>query len=933
MISMELADREKLKCYFETGAVPTETQFGELIDTTINKVDDDVNVIKSGDDIRIGIGTDSPRTKLEVAGDLLATNLYILHEEEPISIEEALDVRTLEQISLKDQLIFLDKVSEGQGGTLQIRRSAEGGIKLIGGYDKLGEGAFLDFSQHKDRFKLNQGTISMWFRYLPDSPSLDSWFRLFTVGERDGSNIEKDGFRLEVSNSVNIAPAVRVIIISGGSEVLRISSNITSENHLNGWHHVVFTIGIKPDGLGINELFLNGQPVPLNAYIAGNKTYNGPFLNASSDPNILRIGSVYASDQPRSFLGIVDEVALIDRAISEEEVQEIYQGGLDHKLEETYQNQLVSYWKMGDDHNFPTITDYSGNDHFAGLHGPLTVGQIPFRNKYDLLYTDLFENQKILNLQPWNSSGKDTYTLGNVGIGTSVPVSILHVHDNQESIVKIETESSHYSARIHLSSPETDGYLGVYGSHYSHDEINEKLVLNCWNNPVALQTMNSQLEFWTLGKERMTIANQGYVGIHEPHPKYELDINGTVAARQFLLIDENGQTRPFEGDLWQRSPSDDIISGHGNVGIGIPDPNERLAVDGAITLGISKADKPGTIRWSGQDFEGRLNDKWVSLTQGSKHTHFEEGRLGIGTNKPQALLHLVGSGSDVKKTHGGHFMIGRSSGYNLSIDDNEIAVRRNRKPANLHLQAFGGDLTIHKDKGIESEVIFKDSGRLGLGTRAPHAKLHVAGRSDIKRRDSGLLMVGDASDYHLVMDENEISVRKGKLPWHMHLQAYGGQITIHKDRPEYNQVVITENGKLGIRNNDPYYTLDINGEARKSTSNYSWIIKSDERIKKKVKDFRDGLKELVKVRPVSFEYNGKWGTESGMNGIGLIAQEVKEIFPFMVNEVNENLEPQDPKKTKLLEFNPSAMLYVLINAVKEIDQKITHLENQLKSKK
>ena len=57
-----------------------------------------------------------------------------------------------------------------------------------------------------------------------------------------------------------------------------------------------------------------------------------------------------------------------------------------------------------------------------------------------------------------------------------------------------------------------------------------------------------------------------------------------------------------------------IFYGGGNVGIGTNNPSEGLQVTGAILIGTTVNNTPGTIRYTGTDFEGRLGSGWVSLT-------------------------------------------------------------------------------------------------------------------------------------------------------------------------------------------------------------------------------------------------------------------------------------------------------------------------------
>ncbi len=55
----------------------------------------------------------------------------------------------------------------------------------------------------------------------------------------------------------------------------------------------------------------------------------------------------------------------------------------------------------------------------------------------------------------------------------------------------------------------------------------------------------------------------------------------------------------------------------GNVGIGITPNNQKLEVNGAITIGNTSNNSAGSIRYTGTDFEGSNGSQWNSLTQSS----------------------------------------------------------------------------------------------------------------------------------------------------------------------------------------------------------------------------------------------------------------------------------------------------------------------------
>jgi hypothetical protein len=117
--------------------------------------------------------------------------------------------------------------------------------------------------------------------------------------------------------------------------------------------------------------------------------------------------------------------------------------------------------------------------------------------------------------------------------------------------------------------------------------------------------------------------------------------------------------------------------------------------------------------------------------------------------------------------------------------------------------------------------------------------------------------------------------------------------------------------------------LTVNGDAAK-VGGGTWSAVSDARLKKDVKDLEAGLAELRQVRPVRFRYNGAGGTPDGMEGVGVIAQEIEMVLPETVRRL--------PGETGLEEvriFDASPLTFMLINAVKELATRVEHLEQAL----
>jgi hypothetical protein len=122
--------------------------------------------------------------------------------------------------------------------------------------------------------------------------------------------------------------------------------------------------------------------------------------------------------------------------------------------------------------------------------------------------------------------------------------------------------------------------------------------------------------------------------------------------------------------------------------------------------------------------------------------------------------------------------------------------------------------------------------------------------------------------------------------------------------------------------------LQVSGGAFKNDGSANWATTSDARVKEDVRELEAGLSELRQVRPVRFRYNGRAGTPAGLAGVGVLGQEIESIFPDTVRRVASGA-ATDPGLEDLRVFDPSALTYVLINAVKELAAKVEQLEQEL----
>jgi hypothetical protein len=185
------------------------------------------------------------------------------------------------------------------------------------------------------------------------------------------------------------------------------------------------------------------------------------------------------------------------------------------------------------------------------------------------------------------------------------------------------------------------------------------------------------------------------------------------------------------------------------------------------------------------------------------------------------------------------------------------------------------------------------------------------GGSDATYADtSGYLVTGDVGATSIVMDDNEIMARNNGGSSPLYFQATGGDVGIGQQ-------------------NAPAYKLEVNGSAGKPGGGI-WSAPSDQRLKQDIQPYTDGLSSLVQINPVTFHYSPGSGYDPAPEYVGVIAQELNEVAPYMVSESPKVLEDGS---TGYLQVDMSATMFMLINAVKEQQALISTLQTELEALK
>ncbi|MEL6863550.1 MAG: tail fiber domain-containing protein [Bacteroidota bacterium] len=305
----------------------------------------------------------------------------------------------------------------------------------------------------------------------------------------------------------------------------------------------------------------------------------------------------------------------------------------------------------------------------------------------------------------------------------------------------------------------------------------------------------------------------------------------------------------------------------------------------------------------------------------------DSGNVGFGTATPVIQVHVVnGNSPGLRLDQNG------SSGFQSQIWD----MAGNETNFFVRDVTNGSLLPFKIKPSAPTNSLFVDSdGQIGLGTQNVSEKLQIeSGNLHVKAGNVGINTAPSANALDVVgnvlITGNPVIVGTTTFTGNMSafLTATTSTFFSAASAPTPLQPVLAldaANTRVGIGTNAPGHLLELSADDAVKPGGGDWTAASDRRLKTNVKDFTDGLETLMAIRPVTFNYNGKLEMPKDQEFVGVIAQEVQEVAPYMVNSLGSQAEDG----SDYLAFDGTPMKYVLINAVQEQQAQIEAQQKEI----
>lgn len=143
------------------------------------------------------------------------------------------------------------------------------------------------------------------------------------------------------------------------------------------------------------------------------------------------------------------------------------------------------------------------------------------------------------------------------------------------------------------------------------------------------------------------------------------------------------------------------------------------------------------------------------------------------------------------------------------------------------------------------------------------------------------------------------------------------------------------NGAFGVYDQTGAASRLVISTTGACSASSTWAVISDARLKEDVQPYTRGLAEILPLEPIMFRWTGGGGVPAdGELHYGLAAQQVEEHLPELIRE-HAYVPPEGAREGDaamvLKTYSPTDLTFALINACKELHERLTAAEAKLTS--